>query len=290
MQLGKSLRVERRQVGQTRATIALQARRGEGERRSGNRRRRSAGISSSLSAVVAAAIARSAHRGRQTRIGYYSLTSFVGRGRKTLGERRVGESARSPLVYAQDTGGISQRTSLSTRAVLVLAGLGSIGARLSSSSRSSSRRRRRSPLWPARLTLGALPLLFIVTLRRRAIVARAHHPQDAVPAVFATALPFLIMSWASSTSIAASPPFSTPRILWTALLAAAFLSHEPSRGQGAGRDGDGVSAACSLSRARHHPQRTAACWASWRWWERRSAMRPRSCSRGQSLPKRTRWW
>jgi len=84
-----------------------------------------------------------------------------------------------------------------------------------------------------RVTLGALPMLFIVALRRPAIVARRSIiPKTAVLAVFASALPFLMISWGEQhidSGIAAVLNSTSP--LWTALLGAAFLPHEPLGGR-----------------------------------------------------------
>lgn len=79
-----------------------------------------------------------------------------------------------------------------------------------------------------RLTLGALPMLVIVALRRPAVAApRTIIPNTMMMAAFATALPFLMISWGEEhidSGIAAVLNSTVP--LWTALIGAVFLPRE----------------------------------------------------------------
>lgn len=79
-----------------------------------------------------------------------------------------------------------------------------------------------------RLTLGALPMLVIVAVKRPAVAApRAIIPNTTLMAVFATALPFLMISWGEEhidSGIAAVLNSTVP--LWTALIGAVLLPHE----------------------------------------------------------------
>lgn len=79
-----------------------------------------------------------------------------------------------------------------------------------------------------RLTLGALPMLVIVAVKRPVVAApRAIIPNTALMAVFAMALPFLMISWGEEhidSGIAAVLNSTVP--LWTALIGAVFLPHE----------------------------------------------------------------
>jgi len=122
---------------------------------------------------------------------------------------------------------------LSTRAVFVLAILGCIWGASFLFIKVIVEETSPFTLVAGRVTLGALPMLFIVALRRPAIVARRSIiPKTAVLAVFASALPFLMISWGEQhidSGIAAVLNSTSP--LWTALLGAAFLPHEPLGGR-----------------------------------------------------------
>ena len=117
---------------------------------------------------------------------------------------------------------------MSTRAVFVLAILGCIWGASFLFIKVIVEETSPFTLVAGRLSLGALPMLFIVALRRPAVVARRSIiPKTAVLAVFASALPFLMISWGEQhidSGIAAVLNSTSP--LWTALLGAVFLPHE----------------------------------------------------------------
>ena len=79
-----------------------------------------------------------------------------------------------------------------------------------------------------RLTLGALPLLAVVAVRRPTIVApRTILPKALVTAIFATALPFFLIATGEqhiASGVAAVLNSTMP--LWTAVFTAFFLPHE----------------------------------------------------------------
>jgi drug/metabolite transporter (DMT)-like permease len=122
---------------------------------------------------------------------------------------------------------------LSTRAVLVLAALGCIWGASFLFIKVIVEETSPFTLVAGRLTLGALPLLVIIALHRPAIVERRSILSKTLfTAVFATALPFLMISWGEEhidSGIAAVLNSTVP--LWTALLTAALLSHERLAGR-----------------------------------------------------------
>ena len=122
---------------------------------------------------------------------------------------------------------------MSTRAVLVLAALGCIWGASFLFIKVIVEETSPFTLVAGRLTLGALPLLVIIALHRPAIVERRSIlPKTLFTAVFATALPFLMISWGEEhidSGIAAVLNSTVP--LWTALLTAALLSHERLAGR-----------------------------------------------------------
>ncbi len=122
---------------------------------------------------------------------------------------------------------------MSTRAVLVLATLGCIWGASFLFIKVIVEETSPFTLVAGRVSLGALPMLFIVALRRPTIVARRTIiPKTAVLAVFATTLPFLMISWGEEhidSGIAAVLNSTVP--LWTALLGAALLPHERLEGR-----------------------------------------------------------
>jgi drug/metabolite transporter (DMT)-like permease len=122
---------------------------------------------------------------------------------------------------------------LSTRAVLVLAALGCIWGASFLFIKVIVEETSPFTLVAGRLTLGALPLLVIIALHRPAIVERRSIlPKTLFTAIFATALPFLMISWGEQhidSGIAAVLNSTVP--LWTALLTAALLSHERLAGR-----------------------------------------------------------
>jgi drug/metabolite transporter (DMT)-like permease len=117
---------------------------------------------------------------------------------------------------------------LTTRAIIVLAALGCVWGASFLFIKVIVEETAPVTLVAVRVTLGMVPLLAIVTLRRPAIVApRTIIPKTAVTAVFATALPFLLISTAEqhiNSGIAAVLNSTMP--LWTVLLSAAFLPYE----------------------------------------------------------------
>lgn len=122
---------------------------------------------------------------------------------------------------------------MSTRAVLVLAALGCIWGASFLFIKVIVEETSPFTLVAGRLTLGALPLLVIIALHRPAIVERRSILSKTLfTAVFATALPFLMISWGEEhidSGIAAVLNSTVP--LWTALLTAALLSHERLAGR-----------------------------------------------------------
>ena len=122
---------------------------------------------------------------------------------------------------------------MSTRAVLVLAALGCIWGASFLFIKVIVEETSPFTLVAGRLTLGALPLLVIIALHRPAIVERRSIiPKTLFTAIFATALPFLMISWGEQhidSGIAAVLNSTVP--LWTALLTAALLSHERLAGR-----------------------------------------------------------
>ncbi len=122
---------------------------------------------------------------------------------------------------------------MSTRAVLVLAALGCIWGASFLFIKVIVEETSPFTLVAGRLTLGALPLLVIIALHRPAIVERRSILSKTLfTAVFATALPFLMISWGEQhidSGIAAVLNSTVP--LWTALLTAALLSHERLAGR-----------------------------------------------------------
>ncbi len=79
-----------------------------------------------------------------------------------------------------------------------------------------------------RLTLGAIPLLVVIAVRRPSIVEpRTVLPKALVTAVFATALPFfLIASGEQHIASGVAAILNSTMPLWTAVFTALFLPHE----------------------------------------------------------------
>ena len=117
---------------------------------------------------------------------------------------------------------------MTTRAIIVLAALGCVWGASFLFIKIIVEETAPVTLVAGRLTLATLPLLLILALRRPAIVApKTILPKAVVTAVFATALPFFLISTAEQhidSGIAAVLNSTMP--LWTALLSVAFLPHE----------------------------------------------------------------
>lgn len=117
---------------------------------------------------------------------------------------------------------------MTTRAIILLAALGCVWGASFLFIKIIVEETAPVTLVAGRLTLATLPLLVILALRRPAIVApRTIIPKAVVTAVFATALPFFLISTAEQhidSGIAAVLNSTMP--LWTALLSVAFLPHE----------------------------------------------------------------
>jgi len=117
---------------------------------------------------------------------------------------------------------------LTTRAIILLAALGCVWGASFLFIKIIVEETAPVTLVAGRLALATLPLLLILALRRPAIVApRTIIPKAVVTAIFATALPFFLISTAEQhidSGIAAVLNSTMP--LWTALLSVAFLPHE----------------------------------------------------------------
>lgn len=117
---------------------------------------------------------------------------------------------------------------MTTRAIILLAALGCVWGASFLFIKIIVEETAPVTLVAGRLALATLPLLLILALRRPAIVApRTIIPKAVVTAIFATALPFFLISTAEQhidSGIAAVLNSTMP--LWTALLSVAFLPHE----------------------------------------------------------------